>query len=98
MRELSRFELAAVKRTAQNIKTMRKQKEKLQAKIDAAQQELDRVNNSIAAWEEPIIQMTGGYTSEQVLNGVEEAPVMEERVPDSDYREPFADTIVDPFM
>ena len=31
MKELSRFEMAAVKRTAQNVKTMRRKLEKLEA-------------------------------------------------------------------
>lgn len=41
MKELSRFELAAVKRTAANVKMMRKQKARLESKISKAQVELD---------------------------------------------------------
>ena len=69
MKELSRAELATVKRTAANVKTFRAKKAKLEAqkaKIDA---ELESVNRSIDLFEQPIIEVTGGFTSEQVLNG-----------------------------
>ena len=69
MKELSRTELATVKRTAANVKTFRAKKAKLEAqkaKIDA---ELESVNRSIDLFEQPIIEVTGGFTSEQVLNG-----------------------------
>lgn len=69
MKELSRTELATVKRTAANVKAFRTKKAKLEAqkaKIDA---ELESVNKSIDLFEQPIIEVTGGYTSEQVLNG-----------------------------
>lgn len=69
MKELSRTELATVKRTAANVKTFRVKKARLEAqkaKIDA---ELESVNRSIDLFEQPIIEVTGGFTSEQVLNG-----------------------------
>ncbi len=69
MKELSRTELATVKRTAANVKTFRTKKAKLEAqkaKIDA---ELESVIKSIDLFEQPIIEVTGGFTSEQVLNG-----------------------------
>ena len=69
MKELSRTELATVKRAAANVKTFRAKKAKLEAqkaKIDA---ELESVNRSIDLFEQPIIEVTGGFTSEQVLNG-----------------------------
>lgn len=69
MKELSRTELTTVKRTAANVKTFRAKKAKLEAqkaKIDA---ELESVNRSIDLFEQPIIEVTGGFTSEQVLNG-----------------------------
>ena len=69
MKELSRTELATVRRTAANVKAFRAKKAKLEAqkaKIDA---ELESVNRSIVLFEQPIIEVTGGFTSEQVLNG-----------------------------
>lgn len=69
MKELSRIELATAKRTAAIVKTFRAKKAKLEAqkaKIDA---ELESVNRRIDLFEQPIIEVTGGFTSEQVLNG-----------------------------
>ncbi len=84
MKELSRFEMAIVKRTAQNTKSLRTKRDKLIAKIEEAQKELDIINASIEGFEAPIKSMTGGFTSEEVLNGAmavaeatEEAPTGE---------------------
>lgn len=69
MKELSRTELATVRRAAVSVKTFRAKKAKLEAqkaKIDA---ELESVNRSIDLFEQPIIEVTGGFTAEQVLNG-----------------------------
>lgn len=80
MKELSRTELATVKRTAANVKMFRTKKAKLEAqkaKIDA---ELESVNKSIDLFEQPIIEVTGGYTSEQVLNGEMDAALQQLKV------------------
>lgn len=73
MKELTRFEIAACKRTAQNVKSMRTKKAKLQEKIEKLHAEIEEIEQNIAVWEEPIVKMTGGFTSEQVLNGEMEA-------------------------
>lgn len=84
MKELSRFELAICKRTAQNTKSLRTKRDKLVAKIAEAQLKLDEINEAIEGFEAPIKTMTGGFTSEEILSGVvavaaatEEAPVGE---------------------
>lgn len=69
MKELSRFELAIVKRTAQNTKSLRTKRDKLVAKIEKAQAELNVINEAIEGFEAPIKAMTGGFTSEEVLGG-----------------------------
>ena len=69
MKELSRFEMAAVKRTAQNVKTMRRKLEKLEVQQAEITKEVNSLSELIYDWEQPIIKMTGGFTSEQVLNG-----------------------------
>ena len=69
MKELSRTELATVKRAAANVKTFRAKKAKLEAQKDKIDAELESVNRSINLFEQPIIEVTGGFTSEQVLNG-----------------------------
>ena len=83
-KELSRFELAICKRTAQNTKSLRTKRDKLVAKIEEAQAELNVMNEAIEGFEAPIKAMTGGFTSEEVLGGAmavaaatEEAPTGE---------------------
>ena len=80
---LNRFQMAAVKRTAQNTKKLVSQREKINEKMRALAAELISINEQIDAWEAPIKVMTGGYTSEQMLawNGVtpeENSQVVEE--------------------
>lgn len=69
-KELSRFELAIIKRTAQNTKSLRVKRDKLVKKIEEAQKELETINGAIEGFEAPIKTMTGGFTSEEVLSGV----------------------------
>ena len=82
MRTLTRFELAIVKRTAQNTKSLRTKRDKLVEKITKAQQEMDEVNQMIDRFEAPVVEMTGGFNSEQVLASLaekeNEAEVVEE--------------------
>ena len=77
MKELTRFEYAIIKRTAQNTKSLRTKRGKLVAKINACQVELEAINMMIDKFEQPIKEMTGGYTSEEVLNTT---PVVEEQI------------------
>jgi len=64
---LNRFQMAAVKRTAQNTKKLCAQREKVNDKMRALAAQLVEINNQIDAWETPIKVMTGGYTSEQAI-------------------------------
>lgn len=81
MKELSRFEMAAVKRTAQNVKTMRRKLEKLCEKQSEITTEINQLEELVYEWEQPIIKMTGGFTSEQVLNG--EMNIEHEELPEN---------------
>lgn len=71
---LNRFQMAAVKRTAQNVKKLVGQRDKVNEKIHALAAELVEINNQIDAWETPIKMMTGGWTSEQCLARSGELP------------------------
>lgn len=81
--KLSRFELAAVKRTAQNTKTLVRTKSKLEEKMTELAKQILDINMQIDAWEKPIVDKWG-YTSAQLIamegelpetNVVESAPV-----------------------
>lgn len=68
MVSLSRFQMANVKRTALSVKSLRRKGAKLNEKITSLKTELEEINKIIDEFEAPIISMTGGYTSEQVLD------------------------------
>ena len=95
MKELSRTELATVKRTAANVKTFRTKKAKLEAQRAKIETELESVNKSIDLFEQPIIEVTGGYTSEQVLNGEMEAALNQLKAPESSVEEELSQTNTD---
>lgn len=69
MKELSRNEMAAVKRINSTTKKLYDKHLKLQAKIAELQAECKHINNEIELWEAPIRKMTGGFTSSEVLDG-----------------------------
>ena len=73
MKELTRFELAAVKRIAANTRTLRSRVEKLNAKIAELNTIKATYLNEIAMWESPIVDKYG-YTVDQILDGSYLAP------------------------
>lgn len=87
MKELSRFELAIVKRTAQNTKSLRIKRDKLVEKIEKAQEELGVINEAIEGFEAPIKTMTGGFTSEEVLAGIMAVAEATEAAPEGEVSE-----------
>lgn len=66
-KELTRFEVAVVKRTAQSTKPLRNKRDRIIAKIEALRVELEEVKAVIEKFEAPIREITGGLTSEEVL-------------------------------
>ena len=86
-KELSRFELAIVKRTAQNTKGLRTKRDKLVEKIEKAQEELGVINEAIEGFEAPIKTMTGGFTSEEVLAGIMAVAEATEAAPEGEVSE-----------
>ena len=93
-RELSRFELAIVKRTAQNTKSLRTKRDKLVEKIEKAQEELGVINEAIESFEAPVKTMTGGFTSEEVLAGIMAVAAPEEVIEEAEVSaNPFGDAV-----
>lgn len=70
MKELSKFEIAAIKRTAQNVNAMVTKKTKLKEKIDALQAEYDQIEEAQEQFEAPVRKMTGGYGTEDLVEKV----------------------------
>jgi hypothetical protein len=67
--ELTKNEYAAIKRIATTVKTLNSKKATLQAKINIMLADIKRIDNEINNWELPVKNMTGGFTSDQVLDG-----------------------------
>ena len=75
MKELTRTQMAVVKRTAQNVKGLRTKLNKLVDKIASLNAEVVMLQSTIDKFEAPIVEMTGGFTSEEVLNGRMDATI-----------------------
>lgn len=70
MKQFKQFEITTIKRTAQNVAPLVAKRDKLFKKRDEIQAELDITIKSIAAFEEPIKVMTGGFSSEELTKRV----------------------------
>ena len=87
-KELSRFEIAIVKRTAQNTKALRTKRDKAKAKIEALTAELQEIEAVIEKFEAPVKEITGGLSSEEVLAELAKAETAEENVETTASEEP----------
>lgn len=67
--ELTKNEYAAIKRIATTVKTLNSKKSALLSKIGSMELEIKRIEKEIDNWELPVKNMTGGFTSDQVLDG-----------------------------
>lgn len=68
-KEFTKFELARLKRTAQNVEGFLKQKNKLEAKKAEIEAELANVNQQIELTDAPTVAMTG-YHTENIIKKV----------------------------
>lgn len=66
-KEFSKFFIASLKRTAQNVSPLVRRKQKLQAEIAEREEELKSIQIQIDAHEAPIKEATGGYGTEDLV-------------------------------
>ncbi len=66
-KEFSKFFIASLKRTAQNVSPLVRKKQKLQAEIVEREEELKSIQVQIDAYEAPIKEVTGGYGVEDLV-------------------------------
>ena len=87
MKQLSKREIAQLKRTAQNVAPLVTKKYKILEKAEMLKKEYDSIEAQISAWETATKEMTGGYTSEQLIKRVVENNVTKYvlRYPDTIY-------------
>lgn len=65
--EFSKFFVASLKRTAQNVSPLVRRKHKLLAEIEERNEELKLIQTQIDTYEAPIKAVTGGYGTEDLV-------------------------------
>lgn len=70
MKNLGKREIAQLKRTAQNVAPLVIKKNKIREKINQLYVEFDLIQAQIDAWETATKAMTGGYTTEDLVDRV----------------------------
>lgn len=66
-KEFSKFFIASLKRTAQNVSPLVRRKQKLQAEIVDREKELESIQKQLEIYEAPIKEATGGYGTEDLI-------------------------------
>ena len=66
-KEFSKFFIASLKRTAQNVSPLVRRTQKLQAEIAEREEELKSIQIQIDAHEAPIKEVTNGYGTEDLV-------------------------------
>lgn len=66
-KEFSKFFIASLKRTAQNVSPLVRRKQKLQAEIVDKEKELESIQKQLETYEAPIKEATGGYGTEDLI-------------------------------
>lgn len=67
-KKFSKFFVASLKRTAQNVYPLVRQRNKLQKQIEEAEEELNSINVQLNAYQTPIKEQTGGYTTDELIS------------------------------
>lgn len=71
-KKIDKFLTAQIRRTAQNVSSLVRRKQKLQSEINERVKELESVQSQIDLYEVPIKEATGGFTTEQLIDRVVE--------------------------
>ena len=70
MKKFNRFEITTIKRTAQNVNPYVVKKAKILAEMQKLDEELKSLNDIVEQYEAPIRTMTGGFTTEDLVEKV----------------------------
>ena len=97
-RKFTKMEVAAIKRTAANVNKFMVQKEKLERKLTELNLEYQAIADSLEVWEAPIKRLTGGYTTEDLVNKIVTTSTDKEGKPVTTvkYELRYPDTVVPP--
>lgn len=69
-KQFSKFVIASIKRTAQNVQPLVRKKNALLKKVEEAQEELKMLQAQIDGYQIPIKAATGGYSTEDLVDRV----------------------------
>lgn len=69
-KKFNKFEIATIKRTAQSVNPMVSRKAKIREQIDELQAEYEQLDAMQAQYEASIKTMTGGYTTEDLVDKI----------------------------
>lgn len=72
MKEFSKFQVATLKRVAQSVSPLVRIKERLTKEIQEREKELESTQIQIDAFQGPIKEMTGGFSTEDLVQRVVE--------------------------
>lgn len=72
MKKFTKFEIATIKRTAQNVSPMVSKKKRIAAQIVALKEEYDNLSKMQEQYEASIRTMTGGFSTEDLVTRVVE--------------------------
>lgn len=78
MKELSRTELSSVRRINSIVKNFLSKRERLLKKIRELEEEVNSIDSQIESFENPIKEITGGYTSTEYLDILLQKDIKEE--------------------
>ena len=98
-KEFTKFELARLKRTAQNVEGFLKQKNKLEAKKAEIEAELANVNQQIELTDAPTVAMTGYHTEDiikKVVTPTDQVDKNDNVIKNVTFEFIYPDTIVPP--
>lgn len=100
-RKFSKFEIATIKRTAQNVSLMVSKKNRLLEQIKALQAEYEELETMQEQYEAPIKSMTGGYGTEDLVEKVVETSGTDKNgrpIKVTKYVLKYPDTIIPPTL
>lgn len=91
MKQFSKFEMASIRRTNSSVKGYVKKLNIIKEKIAKLEAEALELQNEVDAWEYPVKNMSGGYTSTEILEMLE-SPIAEivENVAEKETTEEFS--------
>lgn len=69
-KKFSKFELARMKRTAQNVYSFIEKRNKMLNKLSIYEEELKALNDLIELTDAPTIALTGGFSTEDIIKKV----------------------------